>query len=251
MSSRGFLGSGDLYINRIVGGVKQGRVGPFECSKFEIKPNIDLKEMTSKGKATYGQVIESVPLQKPAQLTIEMPEVNKESLALALLAVTSAINQAAGSVTDETVVAKLDVWVPLAKAQVSSVVVTNTGATVTYTEGQDYIVNRELGWIKAITGGLITANMDMKVDYSHAQITGTLLKGASSADVRAEFVLDGKNQADGLPCICTVHEGIVAADAAFDFLANDFNTVSLPGRMKTPVGFTEPFTVALRNAAAA
>lgn len=46
----------------------------------------------------------------------------------------------------------------------------------------------------------------------------------------------------------TVHEVVVAADSAFDFLADDFNTVSLPGRMKTPVGFTEPFNVHLRNA---
>ena len=36
--------------------------------------------------------------------------------------------------------------------------------------------------------------------------------------------------------------------AFFDALADDFNTVSLPGRMKTPSGFTEPFTVHLRDA---
>lgn len=248
MSSRGYLGAGDLYINRIVGGVAQGWVGPYECSKFEIKPNVELKEMTSKSKAAYGQVIESVALPQPSDLTVELPEVNKESLALALLGTSAPINQSSGAVVDEVVVAKLDKWTPLSKAAVSAVVVTNSAASTTYVNGVDYIVNADLGWIKALSGGAIADVASLKVDFTHAAITGTQIKGATSADVRAKFMLDGKNQADGLPCICTVHEGIIAADAAFDFLADDFNTVSLPGRMKTPVGFTEPFTVDLRNA---
>ena len=68
MSSRGFLGAGDLYArvyNPVTGQFDQWS-GPFESSKFEIKPNSDLKEMTSRGRSTYGQVIESVPLPKPA-----------------------------------------------------------------------------------------------------------------------------------------------------------------------------------------
>jgi hypothetical protein len=251
MSSRAFIGAGDLYINRIVGGIAQGWVGPYECSKFEIKPNVEKKEQKSKSKAGYGQVIETVNLAQPSDLTVEMPEVNKESLALALLGTTSAINQAAGDITNEAFTAKFDKWVPVSKAQISVVVLTNAAGTVTYTEGTDYLVNKELGWIKVLSTGTILDNASLLVDFHHALITGTLIKGATSTDVRAKFMLDGVNQADGLPVICTVHEGVIAADAAFDFLADDFNTVSLPGSMKTPSGFNEPFTVALRNAAAA
>ena len=50
MAARGFLGSGDLYINRIVGGVKQGQEGPFECEQFEIKANSELRERVSKSR---------------------------------------------------------------------------------------------------------------------------------------------------------------------------------------------------------
>lgn len=248
MAARGFLGSGDLYINRIVAGVAQGWVGPYEASKFEIKPNVELKELTSRGKATYGQVIESVALAQPSDFTVELPEVNKESLALALLGTNSGITQTSGTVSDEVVTAKLGIWVPLTKAKISAVVVTNSAASTTYVNGTDYIYNAELGWLKALPGGAITADQSLKVDFAHAAITGTQIAGATNADVRAMFKLDGKNQADGLPCIVTVQEGVIAADSAFDFLSNDFNTVSLPGRMKTPTGFTEPFTVHLRDA---
>jgi len=45
-----------------------------------------------------------------------------------------------------------------------------------------------------------------------------------------------------------VFEAVIAADSAFNFLADDFASITLPGRMKTPVGFNEPFTVHLRDA---
>ncbi len=319
MSARGFIGAGDLYIARYVNGAFEDWKGPYECTKFEIKPNIELKEMTSRGKTTYGQVIESVALQQPADFTVDLPEVNKESLAIALLGSTAVLNQAGGTLSDEAITAKLDAWVAASKANFNeapevaggavaasvtgaiagttltvSVVssgtlsigqvlsgsgltsgtritafLTGTGGTGTYTvdksqtfasgaitgaagstyvEGEDYIVNRTLGWIKAINGGAILDGQPLKVTVDYDAITGTEIKGATSADVRARFKLDGINQADKLPCIVSVHEVVIAADSAFDFLAEDFNSVSLPGRMKTPAGFTEPFTVHLRNA---
>lgn len=85
MAARGFLGAGDVYIERIVGGIAQGLKGPFYADKFQIKPNVDIKELVSKGRDDYGQTLESVALQKPADFTLELKEVNKESMALALL----------------------------------------------------------------------------------------------------------------------------------------------------------------------
>lgn len=248
MAARGFLGAGDLYIARQVNGVFEDWKGPYEASKFEIKPNVELKEMSSKGRTTYGQVIESVALQQPAEFTVELPEVNKESLGIALLGTNTALSQASGTVVDEVVAAKLDAWVQLSKQSVSAVVVTNSAASTTYVEGTDYEVNTRLGWIKAITGGAITDAQSLKVDFSYAAISGTKISGATNAQIRAKFKLDGINYADNLPCIVEIYEGIVAADAAFDFLSNDFATVSLPGKMKTPVGKSEPFVVELRSA---
>lgn len=251
MAARGFLGAGDLYISRFVNGAFEPYKGPFECTKFEIKPNVELKELTSRGKSTYGQVIESVALQQPADITVDLPEVNKETLGIALLGTTVALSQTAGTLAAEPITAKLDAWVATSKeAFTADPVVTNVPGTTTYVLGVDYIVNRDLGWIKALTGGAIANDTVIEVSVAYAAITGTRINGATSADVRARFKLDGKNQADQLPCIVTVHEVVVAADSAFDFLADDFNTVSLPGRMKTPAGFTEPFNVHLRNATA-
>ena len=249
MTARAFLGAGDLYLARQVAGVWEDYTGPFECSKFEIKPNVTLKEQVSKGRNTYGQVIETVALQQPSDLSVDLTEVNKETLAIALLGTTAALVQAGGTLTDEVVTAKLDKWVALSKANLTSgIVVTNSAATVTYVNGVDYIVNMELGWFKALTGGAITESQSLKLDAVYSAISGTQIKGATQAQLRVRMKLNGKNFADDTPCIVTVHEAVIAADAAFDFLSDNFATVSMPGRMKTPTGYTEPFTVDLRNA---
>ncbi len=249
MSARGFLGAGDLYIARQVGGVFLEYEGPYECTKFEIKPNVDLKEQVSKGRSTYGQIIETVAIPKPAQLSVDLAEVNKTSLSIALLGTTAALAQASGTITAEAVTVKLGSWVPLTKAALTgSPVVTHTSGAPTYVAGVDYLINPQLGWIKALVGGAIVDAASVKVTSTYAAITGTEILGQTQSQVRAKFKLDGINFADDLPVIVTVHEAVIAADSAFDFLANDFNTVSLPGRMKTPTGFTEPFTVHLRDA---
>ena len=252
MSSRGFLGAGDLYArvySPTLGAYEQW-AGPFEASKFEIKPNSDLKEMTSRGRATYGQVIESVPLPKPADMSVTFAEVNKDSIAMALFGTATELNQGSGTATDEAVTADLGKWVKLAYGNIATAgfVVTNSGATVTYVKDTDYEVNYRLGMIRAIAGGAIADAAALKVDYTYNAVTGTKVAGGTQTQVRAQFKLDGVNFADQLPVIVDVWEAVLTPDSAFDFLQNDFAEIALKGRLKTPAGKTEPFTVELRDA---
>lgn len=249
MAARGFLGSGDLYIDRIVGGVKQGMEGPFEAERFEIKANSDLKERQSKGRNSYGQVVASAVLPKPFDLAITMGEADANGLSIALLGTRTAFTQSAGTTTNTVFSAVLDKWVllPFARLTSAAQVVTNVAGSTTYVEGTDYILNRELGRIKCLSTGTMVAGNN-HVDLAYAAISGTDILGATASSVRAEFTLDGKNLADDTPCIVTCYEGVVASDAAVDFLSDDFLSVPLPGRLVTPAGFTSPFKVQLRDA---
>lgn len=250
MTARAFIGAGDIYIERMVAGVSQGLAGPYYANKFEIKPNVDKKEQTSKGRNDYGQVLESVTLQKPAGFTLELSEVNTESLTLALLGTSSLSTQASGTLTDQAVTVKSDRWVPVSKENLTgAIVVKHTSSTPVYVEGVDYQLNKPLGLLKVLADGAILDAASVKVSGAYSAISSTKISGATNTDIRAKIIFDGKNQADGLPVVVTVWEAIIAADSAFDFLASDFNKVNLPGTMKTPVGKTEPFVVELRSAA--
>lgn len=249
MTSRAFLGGGDLYIDRYdpATGQKLGRAGPFECSKFEIKANTEVKEQTSKGRSTYGQVIETVAIQKPADVSVTLTEMDKDGLTLALLGSQTVINQGSGTITDEAAVAKLDKWVQLSKQNFAEAGFVVKVGTTTYTLGTDYLVNYRLGMVKVLSTGTIADAAALKVSGTYNAITGTQIAGATQAQVRAEFVLDGVNFADQLPVICTAYEVVLAPDNAFDFLSDNFGEISLKGRAKTPTGKTSPFVVELRS----
>lgn len=252
MSARGFLGAGDLYarVYNPVSGTFDQWAGPFEATKFEIKPNSELKEMVSRGRATYGQVIESVPLPKPADLSVTFAEVNKDSIAMALFGTASVINSGSGTITDENITAVLGKWVQLAHENIAAAgtTLTNSTATVTYVLGVDYEINYRLGLLRCISGGAIADNAALKFDYTYNAITGTSIAGGTQTQVRAQFKLDGVNFADQLPVVVNAWEAVLTPDSAFDFLQNDFAEIQLKGRLKTPAGKSEPFTVALRNA---
>lgn len=252
MASRGFLGAGNLMArmyNPATGQFDQW-TGPYETTKFEVKPNSDLKEMVSRGRDTYGQVIESVPLPKPADFSVTFAEVNKESLAMALFGTNATLAQGSGTITDEVITAIKGKWIQLSKGNIGEAgfVVTNSGATVTYVLGTDYEVNYRLGMVHILTGGSIADATSIKVDFTYNAISGTTVSGGTQSQVRAQFKLDGINFADQLPVIVDVWEAVLTPDSAFDFLQDNFAEIALKGRLKTPTGKTEPFTVQLRDA---
>lgn len=253
MAARGFLGAGDLYISRYnpTTGLFDDFTGPFEATKFEIKPNVELKEMSSRGRSSYGQVIESVALPQPADFTLELPEVNKESLSIALLGTESAINQTAGTLTAASVtVTSKDAWLDIGKQNITAgLQVKDATGTTTYVLGTDYVLNNRMGWIKILPGSTIAKADVIKVTGAYGAVGGTRIRGATNSQIRAKFRLDGVNFADQLPVIVDVWEAVISADSAFDFLSNDFASISLPGRLKTPTGKTEPFVVQMLNAA--
>lgn len=249
MTARSFMGAGDIFINRLVDGVEQGMVGPIKADKMEIKPSVDTKEATSKGRYDYGQVLESVNLAKPTEFTLDLKEVTGDILVMAFLGTSAALTQASGSMPAQPVtITKLGRWVDLGFKNLEDLqAVTDTTGVTTYDEGVDYELNRPLGWIRALEGGAIAVNDVPKITGAYKAATGSVIKGSTRTEVRARIVFDGINMADQNQCTVDVYEAVLAADSAFDFLANDFGKVSLKGRLKTPVGKDAPYIVVVQD----
>lgn len=250
MTARSFLGAGDIYINRMVDGVSQGTVGPIYANKFEIQPNVDTKQSTSKGRYDYGQTLESVNLAQPAEFNLELKEATGDILTMAFLGTSAAFTQASGTMTDQsralTLVGK---WYPLGHKNLDDTITVETAATggTTLVEGTDYKLNRPLGLIMSLPGGAIDAADTVFVSGAYSAATGTLIQGATRTEVRAEITFDGINQADGTQVTVNVWEAVLSADSAFDFLADDFGNISLTGTLKTPTGKSAPFEVLVQD----
>lgn len=248
MAARSFMGAGDIYINRMVDGVKQGLIGPIYANKLEIKPNVETKQSTSKGRYDYGQVLESVNLAQPTDFTLELKEVTGDILVMAFLGTSDALNEAAGSLVDAPVTVKKGTWVPIGKRNLAELIsVENVGGTTTYVEGTDYRLNRPLGWIMALPDGTMVGATPVHVSGAYSAATGAVISGSTRTEVRAEIVFDGINQADSTQVTATIYEAVLSADSAFDFLADDFGNVSLTGTLKTPLGQDAPYKVVVQD----
>ena len=91
------------------------------------------------------------------------------------------------TVSNEDVTADLAEWVALANKRLKSgtVVVTNVAGDVTYIEGTDYVIDYGNGKLFSITGGAITDNLALHVDYDYLAIR----KGEGVAIERAKNTL--------------------------------------------------------------
>lgn len=251
--ARGFVGAGDVYVERLIDGVSQGLKGPFEADSLSITPSVNTIQNTSKGRYTYGQVIDAVNIAQPTEFTLALKEVTGDTLAIAFLGTTSAYSDASGTLTDASVtIPKVGEWIALGKKNLAALVTVETAATggTTLVEGTDYRLNRPMGWIMALEGGAIDAGDSVFVTGAYAGATGTLIKGSTRTEVRARIFFDGINQADGRQCTAEIYEAVLSPDSEFDFLGDEFGTVNLTGTLKTPVGKDAPYTVLMQDAVA-
>jgi hypothetical protein len=79
---------------------------------------------------------------------------------------------ATATVTDEVVTGDHDTWVNLAnnRLQPGTVVLTNSGASTTYTEGTDYVIDYGKGRIMTLSAGTTTDAQSLKIDYTYDAI---------------------------------------------------------------------------------
>lgn len=136
--------------------------------------------------------------QKDAAVTVEVnraakikcDNISAKVLANFLSGSTETVTQTSGSVVDESITVKKGRQYQLGRSEsnpagvrnVTNVVVTNSGATTTYTLGTDYAVDLELGRLQILEGGTISDGI-IKVDYDKAAKTWTRIKTGAVAEL--------------------------------------------------------------------
>lgn len=251
--AKAILGAGDVRLD-IYNAITQtwsGLGDKLEADKFEITPDSELKRKTSKSRAAYGQNVASVAIGKPTKIAITLSSASVEALALQFQGIAVAESQGAGAL-NEVIVAKLDKWIKLTKRNVveAGFAVKNTGDTVTYVKGTDYLVNYETGEVKVLSTGAIDANDNLNVTGTVVAYNGTKIRGGTVAQVRVRAVWEGVNQVDGQYIEVDAYDATLSTGNGFDFLADDFNGIELAGELSIPDGKTEPYIVRFAEPAA-
>lgn len=240
--SSNVLAEGTLYANLKEEGVYQGWKKWPGLNGLKFKPNSELKEQTTKDKGQYGQIVASVAVIKPADLTIEINQVAGTLLAAALQGAVADLSEGAGSVTDEVVTAQKGGYIKLAHRNIASAgfVLTDSSGVTTYAINTDYTVNYVAGLVYIVPTGTIADAASLKVDYAHAAVTGQRVKAGTKPQVIGQFFLDGRNLVDGRHMTILIHEANLTSDSEFDPVSDNFVSLSLKGRAITPVGKDSP-----------
>jgi hypothetical protein len=246
------LGAGAVQLN-VYDPATQAYLGwgdQLGADKFELTPDSEVKEKTSKKRESYGQAIASVPLAKPTKIAITISAANREALAMQFQGVLAAYSQSSGSVAG-TVTAKLDKWVALIKRNLVEAGLTFTGATSgLLVKDTDYQVNFATGEVKFLSTGAADANEVITVVGTANAVSGTRIRGGTQVQVRAQARFVGVNLVDSGPMRAEVYEASLRSTQGFDFLADDFNGIQLEGTVVIPAGKTEGFIVDFDDPAA-
>lgn len=244
MGAGSYLGSGDVYIDRLdnnntpTGYRLEGSV-----KDFEIQVENEIKEQVSKGRATYGQVIATavIPGKPTAKFTLQ--KVSSTNMAMAVLGAAVDGSQASGSVADEAVTAKLGVYVAMTKAKISNLVVKDVTDATTYEEGVDYQVDYDLGMIMVISGGAISADDVLHCSFDHAAYDYSDITGNSDPNIKVRIRFGGKNFVDGKSLDAVCFQVALRPTSALQLLADDFMEVALEGNCEIPENGTTAFTI--------
>lgn len=238
---KGLLLKMDIYVNPIVGGVKQGALEFGNGIELSIKPNSDRKDRPSKKKDSYGNNLSTVFIPQPADFKMSGDTMNIQNIALAQMGTVSAGSVVGGSLTDEPITAKLDRWVYVGQEFISNDDVQDDTDTTTYVLGTDYELNTEMGLLKALSSGAITEDEVLHVDVDYAGRTADVVQGISKASITAEIRGEGINLETGEKVRLYVDEAVMTPDEAIDYMSSDWGKCSLSGTMNVVTGKTAPF----------
>lgn len=231
----GFIGCGTVYINRQnADGTYDGFKKVGNATKLAIKTSSTLKERKSKACGSFGQTVDSVSIPDSTELTMSLDDLDANNLAIAFLGTNSALNNSAGSVLSEVVIAgAFGASVQLAGRNISNVVVKDQSDTTTFVAGTDYnVILESAGLVEIIEGGAITPKDSLLVSYDTAAETGATILGGTNSRITAQVLMVGKNLADNKGVRVNVWDAVLSPSSEVDFLADDFSALELQGRVQ-------------------
>ncbi len=245
----GLLFSGDVFFDRQDDdGNSTGLVHVGNATQLSITESSTIKERTSKMRASYGQVLDSVPIKSPAKIAITLDDLNRPNLALACLGKDAVAQQAtaANQTKEFDLTAVADGVYHEIGAERITVASVKIGTDAVAASA--YVLDADAGLIMFTEHAPATGTV--VVTYSVPAMAGYVISGGASPVIKGRLLLKGKNLADMSAVKVDVAEAVLTPKSGLDFLASDFASAQFEGTLNTPTGASAPYTVTVLAAAA-
>lgn len=220
-----YLGSGKIKMREV------GALAPFiavgNCSALTFGAQLDSKELknfTKPGGGTYAKV------DRVSSVTVNLTchDLNGPNLARATGGESSTV--AAGTVTDEAVVAYKGGTTPLSRPPSSITSVEPIGGGAAYVAGTDYLITP--GGLEIPTGSAIVDPVAgaANISVTYANTIQTVVQAMVNSGKEYELLFEGLNEAESdLPVIVHAYRVKFAPAQAINFIGDDFAALELTG----------------------
>lgn len=218
-----YIGVGPIYIKRT--DIQGGMLPLGNSPKFKIgieEETKELRDYTSPG----GGIRNKISRIKSANISLTVTDLSPDNLAMAVFGNVENVNS--GSVSNETKTAYKGSFILLDKAGATSVVVKNEDGTVTYTEGEDYVVKSAGLWIPATSS--ITDASTIKVSYNYPK--QDVVQALTTSGYEYELLFEGFNEAlTGKKCNVHVWRCRFGPAKSIDFIGDDYVQLEFEGTL--------------------
>jgi len=163
------LGKGKVYLDRLdANSARTGEIDLGNTPAFTLSPTIEsLDHFESMSGIKEKDKSVDISVGFTGKFTLD--EYARENIKLALLndGVEETLTQVTGHQTNEPMTARLGKWVKLVNRNIHAVNVTDQTGTITYVLTTDYVVDADVGRIRAVIGGAINEAQILHVDYNY------------------------------------------------------------------------------------
>lgn len=235
-STHAYLGSGECKM-RVV-----GSAAPFlaigNASALVFGAALDqksLKNFRKPGGGTYAQVNRV----SDVSVNLTVHDLNGENLARASGGAVS--SQAAGTVTDELVVAYKGGTTPLSRPPATITTVEPAGGGAAYAVNVDYVLTP--GGINVLSTGaipnVVAGAPNIQVTYTNT--LQTVVQAMVNSGLEYELLFEGLNEAESdLPVIVHAYRVKFAPAQAINFIGDDFAALELTGTSLADANIVTP-----------
>jgi hypothetical protein len=218
------LASGKWYAKVSGAAAAFEECGNFSKAELGIEEEVKkMQDYTQPGGGTYA----SVTRISNISLNMTWHDLNPTNLARVVFGTTSA--QVGGTITDEAHVARKGGLCRTAHPMPTSVTVTNSAASVTYTAGTDYEVRP--GGIFILSSFTGADGSDIKVDYTYGAYD--VIEALKASSVTLEMMFEGINEADqGTAVLIDFWKVKIGGAKNLGLITDDFAALEVEGALE-------------------
>lgn len=188
---------------------------------LEINPESETVEIISNDDDSYGQILDTDTETKGVKITLSSNRFDPQTLAFLMQANLTELSGSGGTVTSEAFTATLGAASKVPQKDLSSVTVTDSTETTTYTLDTDYTLDAELGFITPIDGGAISAGESLRRNYTYGAETDYRIDVNAAPSRKIFFYWKGKNRLDGKRWIVEVPIATIKPNGSINLMAKE------------------------------